>query len=922
MIMATYQSYYLNDTAESNVNWFDSIPSVTDVNSVNLNGTLAQITNSDGTWTVFHGDLFGFSNDANGRLQGTIRYITHTTPGGALGFASAYEFATVGGLFDNINVDMTTFLLANAETRYDLVFNRPVNTINGDQGDNLLAGGSGADTFNGGNGANTVTYVKATGSITIDLLGINAAGGEAIGDVFNSIGHFIGTNFATGDSMYGNDNNNLFDGLGGSDLIEGRFGNDILNGGAGEDTIRGGGDNDFITGGFENDKLYGDAGADKLYGEEGNDELHGGEFGDELFGGRDDDTLYGEDGSDTMGGGDGSDTMYGGTSNDYMNGDAGNDFLYGEADDDTLNGMGDDDYLDGGDGEDLLSGFEGQDELQGGNGNDRLFGDEGIDYLYGGADNDQLSGGADTDYLRGGAGADTIFGGSGMDLIYGDAGADLIDGGDDQDTMTFIESTGGVTIQTSNPAANSGDAAGDTYANIEIFRLSNHDDVFNGLGGTAFGVFSGAGDDQVVGRREGMVINGGDGNDILFISGGINNIRGDEMGGPQGTDYLFLQLSPTTLTVNMAPANTRDGTFTFLFNGLTQTAYGDIDGVIGSNFNDTITGNLFDNALGGGNGIDSLSGGAGIDSLDGGNGGDNLWGGAGADQHFGGDDSGIDYARYDEANHGNLIIRLDAPNLNTGVAAGDTYDGIEGLVGGAGADTVVGNASANYLFGSGGSDYVYGQGGVDYLNGGAGEDNLWGGAGADIHIGGDDRGVDYARYDDANWGNLTLRLDAPAMNIGAVAVGDTYTGIEGLVGGLGNDVIVGNASNNFLFGSGGADYIDARAGSDYLNGGAGADRFVFATALSAITNVDRIADFAHGTDDIVLSQAIFAGIGTTLDASEFQVGLADTATDRIIYNNITGQLFYDSNGNGAGGQTLFATVTAGTVLDIGDFVMV
>jgi Ca2+-binding RTX toxin-like protein len=50
--------------------------------------------------------------------------------------------------------------------------------------------------------------------------------------------------------------------------------------------------------------------------------------------------------------------------------------------------------------------------------------------------------------------------------------------------------------------------------------------------------------------------------------------------------------------------------------------------------------------------------------------------------------------------------------------------------------------------------------------------------------------------------------------------------------------------------------------------------------------------------------------------------MANAATDRIIYNNITGQLFYDSNGNGAGGQTLFATVTAGTVLNTGDFLMV
>ncbi len=342
----------------------------------------------------------------------------------------------------------------------------------------------------------------------------------------------------------------------------------------------------------------------------------------------------------------------------------------------------------------------------------------------------------------------------------------------------------------------------------------------------------------------------------------------------------------------------------------------------GTMFNDIVDGRGGNDVIFGENGNDFLLGGSGNDTLNGGNGSDNLSGGIGADFLIGGDDAGIDYARYDDANHGNLTIRLDAPNLNTGAAAGDTYTGIEGIVGGVGNDTIVGNASANYLFGSGGNDNIYGLGGADYLNGGAGGDSLWGGAGADAHIGGDDTGIDYARYDDANWGNLTIRLDAPNLNTGAAA-GDTYTGIEGLIGGLGNDIIIGNASNNYLLGGGGADYINGLAGNDYMSGGTGADRFVFSTALNASTNVDTVADFAHGVDDFNLAKSIFAVIGTTLDATELRFGSAAAdANDFIIYNSATGQLFYDANGNGAGGQTLFATVTVGTVLDIGDFVMV
>ena len=286
------------------------------------------------------------------------------------------------------------------------------------------------------------------------------------------------------------------------------------------------------------------------------------------------------------------------------------------------------------------------------------------------------------------------------------------------------------------------------------------------------------------------------------------------------------------------------------------------------------------------------------------------------------------------------IMSLDGSVTNGGGSVGDTYSGFEIVYGsGVGADQLRGDASANVLYGFGGNDILDGAAGGDYLAGGAGTDTLIGGDGDDSLEGGIDGDVlnggagasDLARYDSASSAIYT-RLDGVAGSFGE-AVGDTYLGIEGFVGSAfddtfvgsntGNEYMAGGAGNDALYGLAGFDYLAGGAGNDILYGGADADKFEFSTALNASTNVDAIMDFAAGSDDILLSQSIFAGIGATLDATEITFGVsAAAATTRIIYNQATGQLFYDADGNGAGGSSLFATVTAGTALTIADFVMV
>jgi Ca2+-binding RTX toxin-like protein len=135
-------------------------------------------------------------------------------------------------------------------------------------------------------------------------------------------------------------------------------------------------------------------------------------------------------------------------------------------------------------------------------------------------------------------------------------------------------------------------------------------------------------------------------------------------------------------------------------------------------------------------GADKLFGGAGDDYLSGGTEDDWLWGGEGADVLDGG--SGFDWAMYDQATSG-VWASLSTPSMNKGEAAGDTYIGIEGLVGSAFKDELFGDSQNNRLIGNGGDDGLDGGGGYDILYGGQGQDFLYGGAGNDVLYGGSDQ---------------------------------------------------------------------------------------------------------------------------------------------------------------------------------------
>jgi Ca2+-binding RTX toxin-like protein len=296
-----------------------------------------------------------------------------------------------------------------------------------------------------------------------------------------------------------------------------------------------------------------------------------------------------------------------------------------------------------------------------------------------------------------------------------------------------------------------------------------------------------------------------------------------------------------------------------------------------------------------------------------------LNGGVGADDLSGG--LGFDRASYENAAAG-VVAALLSPATNTGEALGDTYASIENLTGSAFADKLTGTNSANSIIGGAGDDLIIGLGGDDNLFGQDGDDTFVGGVGADDLSGGN--GSDTASYSTAAAG-VIASLTTPAANTGDAA-GDTYSSVENLTGSAFGDTLTGNSVVNIILGGNGADTLNGRAGSDTMTGGAGNDNFLFDTALG-VTNVDDVTDFNFVNDTIQLDNAIFnaiIGVGV-LTASQFAANVTGTATDandRIIYETDTGNLFYDTNGNAAGGSTLFATLTAGLGITNADFFIV
>jgi serralysin len=258
------------------------------------------------------------------------------------------------------------------------------------------------------------------------------------------------------------------------------------------------------------------------------------------------------------------------TSGKIIKGTAGNNILVGSDYSDTIFGYGGNDQIYGKRGNDVLDGGPGEDSLSGDLGNDtatfasmtaqsaspsagvvaNLTTQEGtagdatgdtysdIENLTGSKFDDVLTGDTDRNVLKGGAGNDKLYGLGENDGLYVGIGTDLADGGTAYDLVSYLGVPRGVTVDLDAPAANVGEALGDTYISIEAAGGTNSADILRGdeVRNHLWGY---KGDDTLDGRAGSDILIGGPGADVLTGGTGNDYFRyyGESDGGDRVLDF-------------------------------------------------------------------------------------------------------------------------------------------------------------------------------------------------------------------------------------------------------------------------------------------------------------------------------------------------------------------------------------------------
>jgi RTX calcium-binding nonapeptide repeat (4 copies) len=211
------------------------------------------------------------------------------------------------------------------------------------------------------------------------------------------------------------------------------------------------------------------------------------------------------------------------------------------------------------------------------------------------AGNDQYFGSDFTDVISGGNGDDDLSGGAGGDALAG--GSNTAAG----DTLAYVFSSAGVSINLATNSAAGGAAQGDIITGFENVTGSGFADQLVGDGGANV-LTGGADNDALNGGTGSDTVNGGTGQDTIIIGNGLN---GDVDHIDGGSERDLLDLSSTTngaiwidFGFNLGPNQL------FTFNSLASIV--NMESMIGTAFGDTMRGDSGSNFIDGGAGADEL----------------------------------------------------------------------------------------------------------------------------------------------------------------------------------------------------------------------------------------------------------------------------------------------------------------------------
>ncbi|WP_428673516.1 lectin-like protein [Reyranella sp.] len=801
--------------------------------------------------------------------------------------------------------------------------NALANTLTGNSGNNVLNGAAGADTMDGGTGADTMTGGAGDDTYYVDDVGDSTVEASNAGtdQVFSSVSYSLSGEYVENLTLTGSGDTNAT-GNSLANTLTGNSGNNVLSGGTGADILLGGAGDDMLTGG---------AGADTIDGGSSDSAIYSG-FGKyyELI-----ETLVSFDQAQamahdlTLAGVSGRlATIFSAAENAFvtMTVAKGELFWLGASDAET---EGEWYWLDGS-----------TPTLQFWSGG---AGGHVVNDLYVNWAPNEPNGGTGENYLIGNppdhptgywndaaAQYNVVVEWDQSAVGFGYAGSD---------TASYAASAAAVTVNLATGVNTGGDAQGDTLISIENVTGSANNDTLTGDGGG--NVLTGlTGNDTLVGGAGNDMMFGGAGNDTYYVDDAGDVVREDSTPGVDdgGTDLVNASVSYTL------------GAF---FENLTLTGSANTNGT-GNTLANTLTGNSGNNVLDGAAGADKMTGGAGDDTYVVDNAGDTA-----VEASGGGTDLAQSSVTYSLA--GQYIEKLTltgSGNTNaTGNSLANTLTGNSGnnaLDGGTGADTMAGGAGDDTYYvnatsdsvievANSGTDQVFssvsyslsgqhienltltgtgntnvagnslanilvGNSGNNVLNGSTGADTMTGGAGNDTYV--VDNVGDTVVEASGSAGGTDLVQSSVSFGLAGQFVENlTLTGSAN-INATGNSLantLTGNSGNNALDGGSGSDVLNGGAGTDVLTGGSGLDTFVFDSALAG--TIDTVADFSAANDTIRLDQSIFTAITTlgTLSAAAFFAGpAAHDADDRIVYNAVTGNLFYDSDGTGAAAAVQFA----------------